>query len=403
MRVACIAGTDLRTDTRARAHARALADAGHRVVLFGVHFRGAEPEEDDGPVVLVRTPLPGWTRDRSGGSAWRAARWVRRFERVARAAAARGPFDAYHAFGIDVAGPVAQLAEREAACFVLDDAAPARLDLVARRVGDLPPGARRATAEMVVRYLRRGEDRLQRAVRAAANLVVSASTAAATDGRGRWGGPESLVVHDSHASPPRVGRERLRARLGIHPADRVIAVRDGGREAIAAVRALRVLGDGHELVLLGWSRPPGHALATARNEGVDARVHTIPPAPAAEMVELLAGADALLVPVPPRDRPGRLGVPQAFFEALAAGTPVVAPDLPALGGLVRQTGVGVLYPDRDPSDPGAVAEALRTVVADPSLAAACRDAAARAATGELAWSAQSRRLVEAYARLTAVA
>ena len=88
-----------------------------------------------------------------------------------------------------------------------------------------------------------------------------------------------------------------------------------------------------------------------------------------------------------------------MFESLAAPVPVVAPDLPALGALVRDTGAGVLYPGREPIDPGALAEALRTVLGDPSLADACRERARAALAGDLAWEHESRRLVEAYERL----
>ncbi len=399
MRIACIAPSDLRTDRRARAHARALGAAGHEVTLFGVQSRGAEPEEEDGPVVLVRTPLPGWTRDRGAASCWRAARRARRYEPVVRAAVARGAFDAYHAFGIDVAGPVADAARDTGARFVLDDDGTSRLDVAARAAAELPAGARRAAVELRIAYLRRGEERVQRDVRGAADLVVAASRDLADDARERWGGPRGVVVHDSFVASPRRRADRLRARLGVYPGDRVVAVRDEGAAAAVAVRALRILGEGHVLALLGWSRPAADVMAVAAEEGLSQRVRLLPPAPEAEILELCASADAVVLPAAPGDRAARLTVPRSFFECLAAAVPVVAPDLPAVGRLVRDTGAGVLYPGRAPADPGAVAEALRTVLAEPSLAAACGDRARAALAGGLSWERQAARLLDAYAQL----
>ena len=397
MRIACIAGTDLRTDHRALAHARALGAAGHEVTLFGVQSRGAEQEEEDGPVVLVRAPLPGWSRDQRVGAAWRVPRWVRRYERVVQAAVARGSYDAFHAFGIDVAGPTAQAAERAGARLVLDDAGAGRLDVVARRTRELPLGARRGAAELMLGYLRRGEDRQQRLVRAAADVVITGSEALAADSHERWGGPLPIVVHDSYVAPPRRQAERLRARLGVYPDDRVVAVRDEGVAATAVVRALRILGEGHVVVLLGWSRSASDVLSVAEAEGVAARVRVVPPAPQPELLELAASADAVVLTAAPLDRVARLTVARSFYECLAAAVPVVGPDLAGVGTLIRRTGAGVLYAGRDPADPGAIAEALRTVLGNPSLAEACRDGARAALAGELSWARQSERLAQAYA------
>ena len=94
-----LAGHDLRRDVRPRRAAGALARAGHRVTVYGVLADGAEPEEDEGDVVLVRTPV-----GRSSAS------WRERFEPLARAALARECPDAFHAVGLGVLAPAAAAA-----------------------------------------------------------------------------------------------------------------------------------------------------------------------------------------------------------------------------------------------------------------------------------------------------
>jgi glycosyltransferase involved in cell wall biosynthesis len=65
------------------------------------------------------------------------------------------------------------------------------------------------------------------------------------------------------------------------------------------------------------------------------------------------------------------GVPVALTEAMAAGTVVVASDSGSIGELVDAT-TGVLVPH---SDPGALADGLARIAADPALCERLREAA----------------------------
>jgi len=210
-----------------------------------------------------------------------------------------------------------------------------------------------------------------------------------------------VVVWDAFVPPPRRAGGRLRARLGAYPDDRLIVVRDECDGAVDVARALGILGSGHVLVLLGWSRPHGDVLQAARSVGAADRVRRGPPAPEDEMLEMTAGADVAVIPVPPLDRFARLSAPRTLFELVAAAVPIVAPNLDELGALVRSTGAGVLYPGRSPADPGAIAEGIRTILDDPSLGAACRHGARRALVEDLSWDAQVERLTAVYAALGA--
>ena len=58
--------------------------------------------------------------------------------------------------------------------------------------------------------------------------------------------------------------------------------------------------------------------------------------------------------------------PFKVIESATAGTPIVATDVPGQGDLVREIGGGILVP---PSDPAALARAVRTIYEDPALRA----------------------------------
>jgi glycosyltransferase involved in cell wall biosynthesis len=119
----------------------------------------------------------------------------------------------------------------------------------------------------------------------------------------------------------------------------------------------------------------------------------------AQMPAYLAAAD---IGVAPFDigahRPLSLGFywsPLKIFEYMAAGLPVVAPAVDRIPAIVGDSREGILY---DPSQPGALAEALATAAAPEvrrSLGKAARDRAVR----EYSWQAHCAALDEAIRRL----
>jgi hypothetical protein len=83
---------------------------------------------------------------------------------------------------------------------------------------------------------------------------------------------------------------------------------------------------------------------------------------------------------------------------MAAGVPVVASDLPGMAPIVRETGCGLVC---DPSDPAAIAAALREILsASPADLDAYRRRARAAAHGTYNWETQVALLFEEYGRLT---
>jgi glycosyltransferase involved in cell wall biosynthesis len=93
-----------------------------------------------------------------------------------------------------------------------------------------------------------------------------------------------------------------------------------------------------------------------------ARVHVLGAVPPAELLEWVASADVGAMPVQATTMNLRLSTPNKLFECLAAGTPVVASDFPAIRGIVVGDPGGVLGAVCDPGDVGAIAEAICSIL-----------------------------------------
>jgi len=95
-----------------------------------------------------------------------------------------------------------------------------------------------------------------------------------------------------------------------------------------------------------------------------ANLHFIPPVPKTGMPEALAAADACIAILKPIEM-YRTVYPNKVFDYMAAGRPVVL----AIGGVIRdvveQAGAGIPVP---PGDAPALAEAIRSLAADPQKA-----------------------------------
>jgi glycosyltransferase involved in cell wall biosynthesis len=105
----------------------------------------------------------------------------------------------------------------------------------------------------------------------------------------------------------------------------------------------------------------------------------------------------MVMAIQPTSLNHRYTTPQKLFEALAAGVPVVASDLPGMADVVRATDAGVLC---DPTSPASIAAAIRQVLDQPPAdLAAMRERAKRAAHDTYNWDRQVTTLFEVYRRL----
>ena len=193
---------------------------------------------------------------------------------------------------------------------------------------------------------------------------------------------------------------RLRDRLGLG-ADVPIILYHGGLardrgieqliESLPAIPAAM-------LVLLGYGPLQAELEARAADPALGGRLAVLPAVPPTELLDWVGSADVVAMPIQPNTLNHRLTTPNKLFEAMAAGVPVMASDLPGMAGIVRETGCGVLV---DPTDPGAIAAAICGLLA---LPAAEREAIGRrghdAHLARYNWERQVGSILDEYGRLT---
>ncbi len=205
---------------------------------------------------------------------------------------------------------------------------------------------------------------------------------------------------------------RLRQLAGLAPTDQVIAY--GGRittsrgleETIAALALL----PGHvHLVVLGYGDPGYLAQLDRRIEeaGVRDRVHLVGKVAPHEVAGALADADLSVVFVRPTCLSYEYSLPNKLFEAIHAGLPIAAADLPDTREVVERYGVGEIFglarPDDDgevpPSSTDAEAVAMAATITRILAGPDAYRRAARAAASELTWQHEEEALLALYRRV----
>ena len=404
MHIAMILGNDFSRDNRVRREAQALVGAGHRVTLHAVMADGLEPEEDDGDVVVVRTRLPEWTQTgRGAAGAWRVARWYDRFRPLVETALSRDRPDVLHAHDLDTVKPCLEAAQREKLPLVYDDHEASQVDKLPNYVPADARGWKKHTLQAAVRWLQRRGRALERQVRASGPAgLITVSEALADDLVRRFGGPRPVVVRNCPPWRAVKRTQALRVKAGAAPTDRLILYHGTVTEGCGvetAIRALRILGEGHMLVVLGWAWRQDLLEQLAQQEDVASQVRFLKGVSQDEMFDLIGAADVGVIPTEPNTVGNTLGIPNKLFESLMAGLPVVAADVPEVAQIVRSSGAGVLYPAAMPQDPRDLAEGIHTLLSDGSLWATCSEAGRAVARAELNWERESRRLIDLYARI----
>jgi len=152
---------------------------------------------------------------------------------------------------------------------------------------------------------------------------------------------------------------------------------------------------GARLVILGGIEGEAdtrriRSLVEAR--GLGARTEMPGPVPQARVADALGRAAVVVAPFLRAGMTERHTSPLKVFEAMAAGRPIVASDLPSSREILRDGENALLVP---PGDAGALAASLRRVLGDDGLArrlaAAAWDEAPR-----YSWEARARALGELF-------
>jgi glycosyltransferase involved in cell wall biosynthesis len=244
--------------------------------------------------------------------------------------------------------------------------------------------------------------RAERGWARAADLVITVNDPYADVMARRWRIDRPVVVMNCSMrfDPKPEPDGRFQRAAGIDPATRIVLYqggfsRDRGIEQLIA--AIPLVPNA-ALILMGYGSREADLRARASSGEAAGRVFVLPGVPPPELLAWVAAADVVAMPIQGTTLNHRLTTPNKLFEAMAAGVPVVASDLPGMAPIVRATGVGRLV---DPTDPGAIAGAIREILdAPPEARRALRATALHAAHETFNWDAQAERLFGEYGRLT---
>jgi glycosyltransferase involved in cell wall biosynthesis len=193
---------------------------------------------------------------------------------------------------------------------------------------------------------------------------------------------------------------RFHQALGLAQDRRVVLYQGGFSRDRGIEQLLSAIPEvpGATLVLMGYGHLEAELRARAAEPALRECVAVLPAVPPTELLEWVASADVVAMPIQPTTLNHRLTTPNKLFEAMAVGVPVVASDLPGMAPIVREVDCGFLV---DPSDPGAIAEACRRLLTQSEAAAQQRRARTlRAAHETYNWERQVEILVAEYGRLT---
>jgi glycosyltransferase involved in cell wall biosynthesis len=161
--------------------------------------------------------------------------------------------------------------------------------------------------------------------------------------------------------------EKLRDALEVRP-DRRIVLYEGillneGRNLDCLIRSAAFLPEDVLLVLMGEKKPSWIQIEPLlREPGISGKVMVAPAVPANEVIEYAADADAGVIIYADRPRNNYYCEPGKLSDYILAGVPVVAPDFPTIGPVVREYGIGEVFKNAAPEE---IARAINAILSVP--------------------------------------
>jgi glycosyltransferase involved in cell wall biosynthesis len=191
----------------------------------------------------------------------------------------------------------------------------------------------------------------------------------------------------------------IRDRLGLTSGTSIVLYQGGlmtARGIEQSMTAILSLPDA-VLCLLGFGALRNRLVEQSRFAPYIGRVFVLDPVSPDDLLAWTASADVSVMAIQPTSLNHTYTTPQKLFETIAVGVPVVAADLPGMAEIVRETDAGALC---DPTDPAAIAAAVRKVLdTPPEVAAARRERILAAARDRYNWETEAPALLGLYREL----
>ncbi|MGH7208480.1 MAG: glycosyltransferase [Nitrospiraceae bacterium] len=140
-----------------------------------------------------------------------------------------------------------------------------------------------------------------------------------------------------------------------------------------------------DLYLRGYGPLEPALRALIKAEGLEDRVHVLPPAESSQLVQSLEGFDIGVVPYRATTLNNRLCLPNKVFEYLQAGLALAVSALPELERVVKDTAAGEVF---DPEEPRDIARAVNSLTCDVERLIDLKTRARAAGRGRYTWEAQ---------------
>jgi glycosyltransferase involved in cell wall biosynthesis len=202
------------------------------------------------------------------------------------------------------------------------------------------------------------------------------------------------IVHNYKAARTASPNRRLAAALGLPASCDIILYEGqltGGRWLDRLIRAAAYLPSRTRLVLMGERMPwwDVHGEQLLSDPQVAGRVLVAPFVPHEELLDYVAGARVGVIIYDDQVRNNYYCEPGKLSDYVMAGVPVVGPDFPTLGPVIRDLGIGRSFAG---SDPEVIAQAISEVLEIPAEE---WQAALARAKPLLAWETQQAAFLQA--------
>jgi glycosyltransferase involved in cell wall biosynthesis len=231
--------------------------------------------------------------------------------------------------------------------------------------------------EMEDRALRAFYLLIERACARTATDVVTASEGVASLIEGRTGRRPWVVRNCAELRGGGDGGRDVRAAAGLADSDFLVVMagnhKPGMRAIDEAVDAFATLPPHAHMAFVGAGYEPVAPRVSAL--GLRDRVHFLGPVPATEVAAFIRTADLVAVLYIANCNNIAQALPNGFFGAIAAGLPLLYPELPEMRRIAEEHGLGLPI---DPTRPDSIAAGVRSLMDDPERAGELRTNAERA-------------------------